>query len=102
MDSGATRNHISLVTAERLEIPCKPKENPYLLVTISGDPISYRNGVIRIKTEPLELKIEGQRVIISFNILPLGNDKAVLGMPWLQEYNPKINWITGRVDIKDI
>jgi len=38
---------------------------------------------------------------MSFNILLLGNDKAVLGMPWLQEYNLKINWITGQVNIKD-
>ena len=28
---------------------------------ISGDPISYKNGVIYIKTELVELKIEGQR-----------------------------------------
>jgi len=37
--------------------------------------------------------------MINFNILPLGNDEAVLGMPWLQEYNLKINWITGDVEI---
>jgi len=29
--------------------------------------------------------------MMNFNILPLGNDKAVLGMPWLQEYNLKID-----------
>jgi len=32
---------------------------------------------------------------MSFDILLLGNNKAVLGMPWLQEYNLKIDWITG-------
>jgi hypothetical protein len=32
---------------------------------------------------------------MSFNILPLGKDKAVLGMPWLQEYNLGINWVIG-------
>jgi len=34
-------------------------------------------------------------VSISFNILPLGKNKAVLGMPFLKEFNPRINWITG-------
>ena len=53
----------------------------YLLVTISGDPISYKNGVIYIKIEPVELRIKGQRVVIIFNILLLGKDKAVLEMP---------------------
>ena len=49
----------------------------------------------------MELKIEGQTVIINFNILLLGKNKAVLGMPQLQKYNLKINWIIGKVDIKD-
>ena len=78
MDSGVIRNHILLIIVKRLGIPCKPKKNLYLLITILGDPISYRNGVIRIKTEPLELKIERQKVVINFNILLLKNNKAVL------------------------
>jgi len=40
--------------------------------------------------------------MMNFNILLLGNDEVVLGMPWLQEYNLKINWITGDVKIQDI
>ena len=46
-----------------------------------ADAISYKNGVIYIKMELLELKIKGQRVIIGFNILLLENNKAVLKMP---------------------
>ena len=63
---------------EKLKILCKLKKNPYLLVTILGDPISYKNKVICIKIKPLKLKIKGQRVIINFNILLLENNKAVL------------------------
>ena len=48
---------------------------------ILGDPIFYKNRVIYIETEPVELKIKGWIVVISFNILPLGKDKAVLVMP---------------------
>ena len=65
---------------ERLGILYRLKENLYLLIIILGDLISYRNGVIYIKIEPLELRIEGQRVIINFNILLLGSNKAVLKM----------------------
>ena len=81
MDSKVIKNYISLATAKKLEILCKLKENLYLLVTILGNLIFYKNKVIYIKTELLELKIEGQKVIISFNILLLGNDKAVLKIP---------------------
>ena len=45
---------------------------------ISGDPISYKNKIIYIKTELVELRIKGQTVIINFNILLLGKDKVVL------------------------
>ena len=47
---------------------------------ILGDPISYKNKVIYIKTELVELRIKGRTVIINFNILPLEKDKAVLRM----------------------
>ena len=48
---------------------------------ILGDPVSYKNRVIHIKIKPVELRIKGRTVIISFNILLLGKDKAVLEMP---------------------
>ena len=78
------------------------KKSLYLLVIILKDLIFYKNGVIRIKIKPLELKIKRRRVIINFNILLLGNNEAVLKIPQLQKYNLKINWIIGQVNIKDI
>jgi len=36
---------------------------------------------------------------MNFDILLLGNNKIVLGMPWLQEYNLRINWTIGNVKI---
>ena len=48
---------------------------------ILGDPIFYKNKVIYIKTKLVELRIEGRIIIINFNILLLGKDKAVLEIP---------------------
>ena len=48
-----------LKTAERLGILYKQKEYLYPLIIISGDPIFYKNKVIYIKTEPVELRIKG-------------------------------------------
>ena len=47
-----------------------------------------------METGPVKVEIKGKKIIISFNILLLGKDKAVLGMPFLKEFNIKINWIT--------
>jgi len=80
-------------------LPYRQKENPYPLVMISGDPILYGNGMIYLKTGLVEIEIEEQKAVISFNVLPLGKDKAVLKILFLQEFNPKIDWITGKVEI---
>jgi len=91
VDSGATRNHMLLIAIKRMGLPYKQKENLYLLVMISGDLILYGNGMIHLKTGPVEIEIKGQKVVILFDVLPLGKDKAVLRMLFLQEFNPKIN-----------
>jgi len=41
----------------------------------------YRDRIIYIKTGMILVIIEGRLVIINFNILLLGNNKVVLGMP---------------------
>ena len=67
----------------KIKLPYRQKENPYLLVTISGDPILYGNNIIHFKTGPVKIEIKKQKAVVSFNILSLGKDKAVLGMPFL-------------------
>jgi len=91
VDSGATRNHMSPITIKKMGLPHRQKENPYPLITISEDPILYRNGIIHFETGLVKIKIKRQKIVISFNVLPLGKNKAVLGMPFLQEFNPKID-----------
>ena len=92
---------MSPIAVKRIGIPYRQKEVPYPLVTISGDSITYKDSIIRLKTEPLSIKLKGWIIEVSFNILPLRKDKAVLGMPFLQEFNLKINWVTGSVQIKN-
>jgi len=50
---------------------------------ISGDLIIYRDGIIHFKIGPVELELKGRHIVISFNVLLLRKDKAVLGMPFL-------------------
>ena len=68
-------------TVERLEIPYWQKKDLYPLVIILGDPIFYKNGVIYLEMELIQLQIKGKNIYISFNILPLKNNKVVLGIP---------------------
>jgi len=60
-------------------------------VTILGDLILYKDGMIYFETGLVELEIKGKHIIMSFNVLLLKKNKAVLGMPFLWEYNLRIN-----------
>ena len=37
--------------------------------------------MINLETVPMTIMVEGREVEVTFNILLLGNDKVVLGMP---------------------
>jgi len=53
VDSRVIRNYISLAAVKRIGLLYKQKEHLYLLIIISGDPITYRRGIINFKTGPI-------------------------------------------------
>ena len=75
------RNYILPKIVKRLGILYRQKKDLYPLVIILGDLISYKNRVIYLKIEPIQLQVEGRNIYISFNILLLRNNEAVLEMP---------------------
>ena len=77
VDSGAIKNHISPVAIRKIGLPHRQKKNLYPLVIISGNPILYRDGIIHFEIKPIKVIIKGQGVVINFNILLLGKNKAV-------------------------
>jgi len=91
LDHKAIKNYISLKAVRRPELFYRQKRDLYPLVTISGDPILYRNGVIYFETGPMKVEIEGQNIVVFFDVLLLRKDKAVLRILFLREYNLKIN-----------
>ena len=56
----------------------REKEHLYLLVTILGKLVLYRNSIINLKIGPIQVNIKGRSIIVNFNILLLETDKAVL------------------------
>ena len=56
----------------------REKEHLYLLVTILGEPVLYKDNIINLKTGPIQVDIKGQSITVNFNILPLGTDEVVL------------------------
>jgi len=50
-----------------------------------------RNGSITQEVEA-SLEIQGRRMKERFLVTALGKQKVILGYPWLEKANPKINW----------
>ena len=48
-------------------------------------------GVIRF-TSTLFLNIEGITRRVTFHVISLGNENVILGLPWLKDINPTIDW----------
>jgi len=48
---------------------------------ILRDLINYKRGIINLEIGLVMIRIKGREIIMNFNILLLGNNEAVLGMP---------------------
>jgi len=48
---------------------------------ILKDLINYKEGIINLEIGLVIIRIKGKEITMNFNILLLGNNKAVLGMP---------------------
>jgi hypothetical protein len=56
--------------------------------------VPYKDKIINLETGLTQINIKWRNVEVSFNILLLGRDKAVLKITQLKEYNLRIDWIT--------
>jgi histidinol phosphatase-like enzyme len=50
INSGVIRNYITPKIVEQLRLLYRQKLKPYTLVTISGELVPYRDGIINLKT----------------------------------------------------
>ena len=60
------------------------------------DRTDNKQGAIRFYTD-LDIKIGNQTFQERFYITGLGNQKVILGLPWLRKHNPEIHWKKGTV-----
>ena len=60
------------------------------------DGTNNKQGTIHFYTD-LDIKIGNQTFQKRFYITGLGNQKVILGLPWLRKHNPEINWEKGMV-----
>jgi transposase InsO family protein len=89
LDSGADDNFMSPECAKSLGLQLSPLASCVSLQIADGSSIP----AVTHETENLTLKIGNDVTTIRFLIAEL-NHPIILGLPWLRQFNPKIDWKT--------
>lgn len=85
----ALKNRIALAPLERKVIP------------FNIDGTKNKSGIIEHCTW-LNLTIEKKKIPVRFLITDLGKEMIILGLSWLEDHNPKIDWDQYSMDISSI
>ena len=95
LDSGATKNFISMKYTKELRLPIKQLQRPQLVYNVDGT--RNKNGDIEHYTD-LAMQTGSRKVWLQFFLTNLADQKAILGYPWFAANQPKIDWARGWID----
>jgi hypothetical protein len=99
IDSRATANFIHPEIVEKFKLPKISLTNPRNIRMLDGS--LPKNGKVWHKVS-LEFTCQGIPSIAEFLVCPIGKNQAILGMPWLQDQNPDIDWKEQTVTLAEI
>jgi hypothetical protein len=98
VDSGATHSFIHQRILDRNQWKGKPLERPFNVLNADGS----TNQAGKITQElRLPLTIGTIRHYETFYVSNTGKDDIILGMTWLRNYNPRIDWIKQQIQLGD-
>jgi hypothetical protein len=101
IDSGCTGNFMSPAFAKRHGIGTRIKEEPFPLAGFDGKPVTYNNGMVLRETQEIPLTMGRYSEKTQFDITDAPGCDVVLGLPWLTESDPKINWSSETIQFGD-
>jgi hypothetical protein len=95
IDSGATLNFINEWIVNQLKLKTEPCPSTHITLT-DGRLLTHSARQVTLKYTVAGV---AQRDI--FLVAPIGDHSLILGMPWLERVNPRINWRVKSVDTSD-
>ena len=96
IDSGATLNFINEWIVNQLKLKTEPC--PSTRVTLADGRLLTHSA----RQVTLEYTVAGVAQRDIFLVAPIGDHSLILGMPWLERVNPRIDWRTKSVDTNDL
>lgn len=96
VDSGAGGIFIDSTFIQEHKIPTTPLSSPIRVFNVDGS--RNKQGQITHFTWAI-MKVGEQALRTRFLVTGLGKESVILGLPWLKEINPRIDWRNGTIDI---
>jgi hypothetical protein len=90
IDSGAEGMFIDQNYAKNFKI--QKLDKPLMALNVDGTP--NKKGKITSFVD-LNIEVNNQQMKVRLLVAGLGKQKIIFGFPWLNEYNPNIDWKTG-------
>jgi len=94
IDSGATQDLIDRKVCNKHGMKMIEAKNPREIYLAEGKPRAM-GPVTQMTKVPMD--ISSHRELATFQVANLQNHEVILGMPWLREHNPTIDWNDKRI-----
>ena len=94
IDSGVTEDFIDREVCNKHGIKMIKAKNPREIYLADGKPRAM-GPVTHMTKVPMDLS--SHRELATFQVANLQNHEVILGMPWLREHNPTIDWNDKRI-----
>jgi hypothetical protein len=99
VDSGATGSFIDRDLVQKRMIPMLHLPRPLRAQNIDG---THNSGGVIWHKVSIFVRISDAEERREFLVLNCGKENMILGLPWLRETNPTINWASGKVHIPSL
>jgi len=99
IDSGATEDFIDREDWNKHGIKMIKAKNPTEIYLADSEP-SAMGPVIHLTKVPMD--ISSHRELATFQVANLQNHELILGMRWLREHNPRIDWNDKRITFNSV
>jgi hypothetical protein len=91
VDSGTMGNFIHPRFIKLHKLVMKPCE-PLVVNDVNGRLLSCVD-----RQAEIQMTIRGHSEMLTFDVAPLGKHNIVLGLPWLQQHDPIVQWSSGKL-----
>ena len=99
LDSGAQANYISGKALLRAGLQPRQKQRSYELHVANGEQMPHESTIKHEVTT--RLNIQGYQRRIHLDVFGLAAHDLILGLPWLRENNPQIDWGKGSISFRN-